>query len=75
VQDRTLVVLATDARINERLIARGMDPMEGPCLTELLRTATGESLSSAEALRLWNPDRLARDPRVRAVLMRYARSA
>ena len=33
-QDRTIVVLATDARINERLIARGMDPMRGPCLAK-----------------------------------------
>lgn len=74
-QDRTLVVIATDARINERLIARGMDPMEGPCLTDILRTATGEDLSSSEALRLWQPERLAQDPRVRAVLLSYARSA
>ena len=74
-QDRTLVVLATDARINERLIALGMAPMEGPCLTDVLRTATGESLTSRDALRLWQPDRLARDPRVRKVLMQYAHSA
>jgi hypothetical protein len=74
-QDRTLVVLATDARINERLIARGMEPMEGPCLTDVLRTATGETWSSHDALRAWQPERLARDPRVRAVLMKYARSA
>jgi hypothetical protein len=73
-QDRTLVVLATDARINERLIARGMAPMEGPCLADVLRTATGEEISSADALRLWQPERLARDPRVRAVLMKYART-
>jgi hypothetical protein len=70
-QDRTIVVLATDARINERLIARGMDPMRGPCLAEVLHEATGERLTSKEALRLWDPDRLAGDPRVRAVLSRY----
>jgi hypothetical protein len=70
-QDRTIVVLATDARINERLIARGMDPMRGPCLAEVLQEAIGETLSSKEALRLWNPERLAGDPRVRAVLSRY----
>ena len=44
-QDRTIVVLATDARINERLIARGMDPMRGPCLAEVLHEATGERLT------------------------------
>ena len=70
-QDRTIVVLATDARINERLIARGMDPMRGPCLADILHEATGERLSSKEALRLWNPERLAGDPRVRAVLNRF----
>jgi hypothetical protein len=71
-QDRTIVVLATDARINERLIARGMDPMRGPCLADVLHEATGERLSSRDALRLWDPDRLAKDPRVSAVLRRYA---
>ncbi len=71
-QDRAIIVLATDARINERLVARGMDPMDGPCLTEILQEATGEKLSSKEALRLWDPDRLARDSRVREVLKRYA---
>lgn len=70
-QDRTMVVLATDARINERLIARGMDPMRGPCLADVLQEAIGERLSSREALKLWDPERLARDPRVRAVLSRY----
>ena len=70
-QDRTIVVLATDARINERLIARGMDPMRGPCLADVLQEAIGERLTSRDALRLWDPDRLARDPRVRAVLSRY----
>lgn len=70
-QDRTIVVLATDARINERLIARGMDPMRGPCLAEVVLEATGERLSSKDALRLWDPERLARDPRVREVLSRY----
>ena len=74
-QDRTLVVLATDARINERLIARGMAPMEGPCLSEIIRVATGESLSSRDALRLWQPERLAEDPRVREVLMRFAEAS
>ena len=39
---------------------------------EILHEATGERLTSKEALRLWNPDRLAGDPRVRAVLSRYA---
>lgn len=71
-QNRTIVVLATDARINERLIARGMDPMRGPCLADILHEATGERLSSKEALKLWNPERLAGDPRVRAVLSRFA---
>lgn len=70
-QDRTMVVLATDARINERLIARGMDPMRGPCLADVLQEAIGERLSSRDALKLWDPERLARDPRVRAVLSRY----
>ena len=70
-QDRTIVVLATDARINERLIARGMDPMRGPCLADILHEATGERLSSKEALKLWDPERLAGDPRVRAVLNRF----
>jgi hypothetical protein len=71
-QERTIVVLATDARINERLIARGMDPMSGPCLADVLQEAIGERLSSREALRLWDPERLAGDPRVSAVLRRYA---
>ncbi len=71
-QDRTIVVLATDARINERLIAQGMDPMRGPCLADVLQEAIGERLSSQEALRLWNRERLAGDPRVSAVLRRYA---
>ncbi|CAN5663407.1 hypothetical protein BH23PSE1_BH23PSE1_14960 [soil metagenome] len=70
--DRTIAGLATDARINERLVARGMDPMRGPVLSQLLREATGESLTSREALRLWNADRLAADRRVRAVLSRMA---
>ena len=70
-QNRTIVVLATDARINERLIARGMDPMRGPCLADILHEATGERLSSKEALKLWDPERLAGDPRVRAVLNRF----
>ena len=69
--DRTLVVLATDARINERLIARGMAPMNGPVLGAILHEATGESLPSREALRVWNPERMARDPRVAAVLRRH----
>lgn len=70
-QDRIIVVLATDARINERLIARGMDPMRGPCLADVLQEATGERLTSRDALRLWDPERLAQDPRVRQVLTRY----
>ena len=70
-QDRTLVVVATDARINERLVARGMDPMDGPRLTDVLLEATGLQLSSRDALRDWNPDRLAGDPRVRPILERY----
>lgn len=68
--ERAIVVFATDARINERLVARGMDPMEGPCLTEIVHEATGEKLSSREALKLWHPERLVEDPRVRAVLER-----
>jgi hypothetical protein len=70
--DRKLYVLATDARINERLVARGMDPMDGPVLGAVLREATGETLAPREALRLWGPDRLAGDPRVAAVLRRHA---
>ena len=70
--DRIYVVLATDARINERLIARGMEPMAGPRLTEVLHEATGERMTSRDALRLWQPDRLAGDPRVREVLRRYS---
>ena len=42
--DRMIVVLATDARINERLIARGMDPMRGPCLADVLHEATGATV-------------------------------
>jgi hypothetical protein len=72
--ERAIVVFATDARINERLIARGMDPMEGPRLTEIVHEATGESLTSREALRLWQPERLAQDPRVRRVLQRYLKA-
>ena len=68
--ERAIVVFATDARINERLVARGMDPMEGPRLTEIVQEATGEALSPKEALKLWQPDRLVQDPRVRAVLKR-----
>ena len=34
--------------------------------------AIGERLSSRDALKLWYPERLAGDPRVRAVLRRYA---
>lgn len=71
-QERIYVVLATDARINERLIARGMEPMQGPSLTEVLHEATGVRMSSKDALRLWQPDKLAGDPRVRAVLRRYS---
>jgi hypothetical protein len=70
--DRTLVVLATDARINERLVARGMEPMGGPVLGAVLQEATGVSLPSREALRLWDPERLASDPRIAAVLRRHA---
>jgi hypothetical protein len=68
--ERAIVVFATDVRINERLVARGMDPMEGPRLTEIVHEATGEKLSSRDALRLWCADRLVEDPRVRAVLER-----
>lgn len=67
-----LANLATDARINERLIARGMDPMKGPVLSQILQEAFGECLPSHEALRLWKPERLTADQRVRAVLTRYA---
>jgi hypothetical protein len=73
-QNNAVLVLATDARINERLIARGMEPMTGPCLAAIIHEATGERLSSKEALRLWGRERLAGDPRVRAVLTRYART-
>ena len=73
--DRAIVLFATDARINERLVARGMDPMPGPPLIDLLHEATGETLSSREALRDWLPERLAHDPRVRAVIERYVSSA
>lgn len=69
--DRAIVVFATDARINERLVARGMEPMSGPCLTQILHEATGETLTSRDALRQWQADRLVHDPRVRAVLERY----
>ena len=73
--DQTVLVLATDARINERLIARGMDPMNGPCLAEIIHEATGERLTSKDALRLWGRERMARDARVRAVLSRFARAS
>lgn len=73
--DRTLVVLATDARINERLIARGMVPMAGPVLGAILHEATGESVPSREALRIWDPERMARDPRVAAALRRHVAEA
>ena len=73
--DRMIVVLATDARINERLIARGMDPMRGPCLGDVIKQAHGERLSSREAQRLWKPQRDGGDTRVRAVLSRYAEVA
>lgn len=73
--DRAIVVFATDARINERLVARGMDPMSGPRLTDILAEATGEKLSSRDALRLWQPDRMAGDPRVRAVIQKYVATA
>lgn len=74
-QDRTLVIIATDARINERLVARGMDPMHGPRLTQILHEATGEEWTSRDALRAWQPERLAQDPRIREVLMRHAATA
>ncbi len=67
-----LTGLATDARINERLIARGLDPMKGPVLSQILEEALGQSLPSHEALRLWKPERMTTDQRVRAVLCRYA---
>lgn len=70
--DAALADLATDARINERLIARGMDPMKGPILSHILHEAFGEHISSQEALRVWKPERLTADQRVRAVLRRYA---
>jgi hypothetical protein len=73
--DRALVVLATDARINERLVARGMDPMRGPCLTEILREATGETWTSRDALKAWQPEQLAKDPRIREVLIRHTAAA
>jgi len=71
-QNRALIVLATDARINERLVARGMAPMRGPRLTDILHEATGEEWSSRDALKAWHPERLAQDPRVREILMRHA---
>jgi len=46
--------------------------MRGPCLAEVLHEAIGERLTSKDALRLWDPDRLAGDPRVREGLKRYA---
>lgn len=67
-----LAGLATDARINERLIARGLDPMKGPVLSQVLKEALGQSLPSHEALRLWKPERMTADQRVRTVLSRYA---
>jgi hypothetical protein len=70
--DAHLADLATDARINERLIARGMDPMKGPVLSQILHEALGETISSHEALRTWKSDRMTADRRVRAVLSRYA---
>jgi hypothetical protein len=73
--DSRLAGLATDARINERLIARGLDPMKGPVLSQILHEALGERLASQEALRLWKPERLTTDRRVRAVLRRYAGAA
>lgn len=73
--ERAIVVFATDARINERLVARGMDPMEGPCLTEIVHEATGEKLSSKDALKQWCAERLVGDPRVRAVLERRLAAA
>ena len=74
-QERAIVSLATDARINERLIARGMEPMMGPCLADVLHEAIGRRLTSREALREWSPERLARDPRTREVISRYGASA
>ena len=73
--DVSLADLATDARINERLIARGMDPMKGPVLSQILHEALGETFSSHDALRIWKPERLTADRRVRAVLSRYAAAA
>jgi hypothetical protein len=70
-----LAGLATDARINERLIARGLAPMKGPILTAVLKEALGQSVSSQEALRQWKAERLTRDRRIRAVLSRYAGAA
>jgi hypothetical protein len=67
--------LATDARINERLIARGLDPMRGPVLSKILQEALGQHVPSHEALRLWKAERLITDTRVRAVLRRYAGAA
>ncbi len=67
-----LTGLATDARINERLIARGLDPMKGPILSQVLEEALGQSLPSHEALRQWKPERMTADQRVREVLRRYA---
>ncbi len=69
--ERAIVSLATDARINERLIARGMEPMSGPCLADVLQEATGKRPTSREALREWSPERLVRDPRTREVISRY----
>jgi hypothetical protein len=74
-EDERLAGLATDARINERLIARGLDPMQGPVLSRILHEALGELISSHDALRMWKPDRLTADRRVRAVLRRYAAGA
>jgi hypothetical protein len=73
--DVRLAGLATDARINERLVARGLAPMKGPVLTAVLKEALGQSIPSQEALRQWKPDRLTTDRRVRAVLTRYAGAA
>jgi hypothetical protein len=72
--DRTIETLAVDARINERLVARGMDPMQGPVLSQVIREAIGETLSSWDALRQWKPERLTSDRRIRAVLIRYAQT-
>jgi hypothetical protein len=74
-EDTRLTGLATDARINERLIARGLDPMKGPVLSQILHEALGRTVPSQEALRIWNAERLTTDRRVRAVLRRYAASA